>query len=769
MKKLITLLLGAILVLPATAQKTVVYPAIPGMTTSPDYTLTANGQSVWVEQVGADGMEGLHVANFSCEGAQTIVIQTPEAIKDWSIQPKSAAIKGSVKKNTLTFKIDGPKKLYIRINGKPYLALFANPLETDVPAANAPGVRYYGPGVHEVGRIALEDGMTVYIAGGALVNANFSGTGKNVKILGRGSLGGNLSVNGCENLTVDGIFMRSTRGWTNTVTNSVNTVYHNVKVFSHTGTWGLDGINPVSSKGFVIDDCFIRTRDDCIAVKANGNPDNFDLSCRDVTVKNSLLVGWDHADGMTLGFELNGGIVENIRMVNCDILQARGSGRTGGHAAFSIVCDGPSEVRDIYFEDIRVESEIEYKNLEIILTEGERYGNGRMGSINGVHLKNVRWENPVKPLAIIGHPTRFVENVTFENCYIGGKRLTGLKDADFQLEFVKGLSFNPGGPVTIDRYPNEPQGGRVPGQRAGAGQGQQAQQGQRPNQPGAAAAQQGQRPNQQGQQGQGRGQRQQAAPLEGSYKADGAIESKLLGKTVHYTVYLPKGFATSSKTYPILYLLHGAGGDHGSWQKDAQFSQVADRMIAAGQIPEMVIVCPEGFNHAYINVFDGSAPYEDFFLQEFMPFIEKEYRIQGDRAHRAISGLSMGGYGSLYHSLKRPDLFASCFAMSAATSRNVGENPTAAQQAFAKAHSIPDIVRGLNVTKDDKGNVVGLPRLFLEIGDDDFLLLNNFELVRALRDTGIPHEFRVRDGAHTWDFWRETLPSALVFISETFR
>ena len=108
MKKLISLLLGAMLVLPATAQKTVVYPAIPGMTTSPDYTLTANGQSVWVEQVGADGMEGLHVANFSCEGAQTIVIQTPEAIKDWSIQPKSAAIKGSVKKNTLTFKIDGP-------------------------------------------------------------------------------------------------------------------------------------------------------------------------------------------------------------------------------------------------------------------------------------------------------------------------------------------------------------------------------------------------------------------------------------------------------------------------------------------------------------------------------------------------------------------------------------------------------------------------------------------------------------------------------------
>ena len=122
---------------------------------------------------------------------------------------------------------------------------------------------------------------------------------------------------------------------------------------------------------------------------------------------------------MTLGFELNGGTVENIRMTDCDLLRARGSGRPGGHAAFSIVCDGPSEVRNITFEDIRVESDIEYKNLEIILTEGERYGNGRMGSVKGVHLKNVRWANAGKPFTLVGHPTRFVEDITFEDCSVG--------------------------------------------------------------------------------------------------------------------------------------------------------------------------------------------------------------------------------------------------------------------------------------------------------------------------------------------------------------
>ena len=459
------LFLGAVSALAARAQKTVLYPAVPDMKTSGSYTLSANGHDVWVEQIGPGGMEDLHVANFSCEGPQDIVIGTGTEIRTFSVQPKSAGIGARAEGDRLILRMDGPGKLYVRINGEPYLAVFANPLETEVPERDAPGVRWFGPGVHDAGRIALEDGMTVYIEGGAVVNGSFTGSGRNVRILGRGSLNGNLSVSGCENLVVDGIFMRSTRGWTNTVTNSTNTIYRNVKVFSHTGTWGLDGINPVSSKNFLIDDCFIRTRDDCIAVKANGNPDNFDLSCRDILVRGCLLVGWDHADGVTLGFELNGGMVENIRVEDCDILRARGSGRTGGHAAFSIVCDGASEVRNIVFENIRVEADIEYKNLEIILTEAERYGNGRMGSLQDILIRNVHWENATKPFTLVGHPTRFVENIIFEDCTVGSRPLTGLEDADFQIEFVRGLVFSPGGPVTVDRYPNEPQGGRVPGQR----------------------------------------------------------------------------------------------------------------------------------------------------------------------------------------------------------------------------------------------------------------------------------------------------------------
>lgn len=446
------------------AQTTVTYPAVPGMVTSGTYSAVVNGHEVWVEEIGPGGMENLNVARFSCEGVQNVCITAVEPVESFTIQPESAGVKAHAESNTLSFSMPGPGKLYIRINDNPYIAVFADPLEKDIPSPDS-GIDYYGPGNHDIGRIDVHDNQTIYISGGANLNADIYGTAKNLRIFGRGSLNGRLSLRDCSNLTVEGIFMRNTRGWTNTVTNSTGTLYENVKVFSHTGVWGLDGINPVSCKGFTVRGCFIRTRDDCIAIKSNGDPEEYDLSSRDILIENCIMVGWDHADGVTLGFELNGGQVENISVRNCDILKSAGSGRSGGHSAFSIVCDGASDVHDILFEDIRVESDMEYKNLEIILTEAERYGNGRMGTVNGVHIRNVRWSNVNRPFTIVGHPTRFVENVTFTNCYVGGRLLTGLDDAWFQTEYVRGLEFIPGGDANVERFPESEVLSRVPGQR----------------------------------------------------------------------------------------------------------------------------------------------------------------------------------------------------------------------------------------------------------------------------------------------------------------
>ncbi len=110
----------------------------------------------------------------------------------------------------------------------------------------------------------------------------------------------------------------------------------------------------------------MRCRDDCVAIKS---PD-YDLSVDSVYVTNCVMVGWSCSDGVTLGFELNGGPVQNVVVKNCDILYARGGGRTEGHSGFSIVCDGPATVQNILFEDIRVEEQVEFKNLELIVTPG---------------------------------------------------------------------------------------------------------------------------------------------------------------------------------------------------------------------------------------------------------------------------------------------------------------------------------------------------------------------------------------------------------------
>jgi hypothetical protein len=424
-----------------TESEVVTYPVPPGLETSSDFTVKVNNRDVWTQRVGDGGMEDLHVTRFACSGSQIVKIVTSSNIKKYVIRPKSLGLVAKARGRELTFTIPGPQKLYIEIDSLPHLAIFADPLEVNPPRKGDAGVVYYGPGTYEQEVINLESNQTVYIAAGAIVNANIRGTDlRNVKITGRGILHGNVRISGTSHLEVSDIFIfHNSRGWANTLTNCPHSFYRNVKVFSFKTVWGVDGINPVSCTDFLIDDCFIRTRDDCIAIKSGSK----EIKTDSITVTNCILVGWQHADGLTLGFELNG-LVQNVLVKNCDILYARGQGHTGGHAAFSIVCDNNGDVRNIRFEDIRVEENIEIKNLELIVTEGQRYGkNNTPGHIQGVYLKNIHWENGDKPFVIAGIPTgnHIVEDVTFENCYMAGKLLTGMKDADFQVEFVKDIKF----------------------------------------------------------------------------------------------------------------------------------------------------------------------------------------------------------------------------------------------------------------------------------------------------------------------------------------
>jgi S-formylglutathione hydrolase FrmB len=273
------------------------------------------------------------------------------------------------------------------------------------------------------------------------------------------------------------------------------------------------------------------------------------------------------------------------------------------------------------------------------------------------------------------------------------------------------------------------------------------------------------------------------------------IASEILKKDMPYSVYLPAGYHSSKRSYPVLYLLHGMTDDHTAWVTKGDAARIVSDCIAKGAAPEMIVIMPEGlFDAFYINNFDRSIRWEDFFINEFIPAIEKKYRILSQRKFRAIAGLSMGGYGATYHALKRPDLFSSCYAMSAAyvelSPLKPGEKEDDWMKAMSlklwgprtqdglpanyKAHSIQEMVKKMSEYKKPEGPAAWtatptVPRLVLDCGDDDFLIQQNLNLSQILRDKKIPFELRVRDGAHTWDYWRGILPDALAFASESFK
>src|SRR6185436_2206648 len=147
---------------------------------------------------------------------------------------------------------------------------------------------------------------------------------------------------------------------------------------------------------------------------------------------------------------------------------------------------------------------------------------------------------------------------------------------------------------------------------------------------------------------------------------EATVKSSILNKAVRYTVYLPADYERSERTYPVVYLLHGFTDDNTGWLQFGEINRYADKAIAEGVIPPMIIVMPNGDSSFYINSYDGKEKYEDFFIKEFMPSIEKTYRIKAEKKYRGVAGLSMGGYGSLIYALKYPELFAASAPLSAA-------------------------------------------------------------------------------------------------------
>jgi len=255
------------------------------------------------------------------------------------------------------------------------------------------------------------------------------------------------------------------------------------------------------------------------------------------------------------------------------------------------------------------------------------------------------------------------------------------------------------------------------------------------------------------------------------------MTSKILKMDRKYAIYLPPDYETSQRSYPVLYLLHGAGDDQTGWVQFGEVLTIADEAIRSSLATAMIIVMPDAntTKRGYVNDVKGEWRFEDFFFEEFMPFIEKTYRIKGEKRYRAIAGLSMGGEGTFIYALHHPELFSTACPLSAATGpKNLEELKNyplwsgvegitdTDKEAYFKKYSVLSLIENM---PDTQKKAV---RWYIDCGDDDFLYEGNSLVHIAMRKKEIPHEFRTRDGAHTWTYWRQSLPKVMEYVSMVF-
>ena len=452
----------------------VAYPAVSGLETSSDFTVIANDVEVWTEKLETPlptppyktgeesfvnrvssylGTQKVAYARFSTTGGVRVQVKVNKEVSHCAVRPKSRNITvNGIGTKTLTFDIKGPEKLYVEIDDLPELLIFADAPEneSEIPSPDDPNVYYYEAGkIHNVGKLQIaESGKTVYIEAGAVLAGWIevrNATG-GTKIKGRGILdatvmqgdGNCIYTHFCNNIDIEDIVIRNqSRGWMCYINQSTNIRFKNVKITGFGAN--NDGIDFQGSRSCSVDDCFVRTTDDCIAIKTTGGG----AAQLNNEIKNSTMYGVASSDGITLGFETKGPC-RNVTVTNCDIIGGRGSSTVGGHSAFSMICDGAGPMEDILFENIRVEDKVYDHNFDIIVTDGTHYVTGTTpGSISGITIKNVHWEKNTVPMHILGYSEQHtVSNVLFEGCTVAGVALMDASVGNIAInEFTESIRF----------------------------------------------------------------------------------------------------------------------------------------------------------------------------------------------------------------------------------------------------------------------------------------------------------------------------------------
>lgn len=417
----------------------VTYPAPAGETLSSEYEVAAEGKKVDVYTARvldppfagkAWNFGGPYAfANFDMKGHATVRISAKRSLKNAVVRPQFPDVQLKlVDDHTVSITFGSARKVSFEPDGKNGpLLLFANPMEKNAPKAGAPNVIYFGPGIHQAGRVNVGDKQTVYLAGGAVVKGAIVAQGSNVRILGRGILDGSdyewrkgpanftVSITGT-NVEVSGITIRGSSHWTIVPRASRNVTVRNVKLCGGR-VQNDDGINPCNSQEVLITDCFIRSDDDCVAMKGldMNTPNN---NVENVVVENCTL--WcDRARIFLLGHESRATYMRHITLRNLEIIH---------YTMTPFLLEPGEEMRleDVRIEKVKLHGEGQREIARLKPVVNQYMQNKVPGHVRGVLFKDVE---------VYGQPGTYlmqlegadaqhqVQDVTFDNVTVLGAKL----------------------------------------------------------------------------------------------------------------------------------------------------------------------------------------------------------------------------------------------------------------------------------------------------------------------------------------------------------
>lgn len=250
------------------------------------------------------------------------------------------------------------------------------------------------------------------------------------------------------------------------------------------------------------------------------------------------------------------------------------------------------------------------------------------------------------------------------------------------------------------------------------------------------------------------------------------VASTAMGKTYKAAVVLPNSYAKSKTAFPVMYLLHGAYGHFSDWLKNTPNKKLVHNL--ADQY-NMIIVMPEGetFSFYLDSPVNKESQFETFITQEVIQKVDKTYKTIANKNGRVITGLSMGGHGALYLSARHPELFCAAGSMSGAVDMSTMLNRDSSAQVvklmqpvFGDKSGNTELYEQNSVLRmADKLKANKLP-LIIDCGVDDFLIEPNRELHRRLVYNKVDHDYTERPGAHTWDYWENSLPYHVLFFNK---